>query len=94
MGGMRKPNAFGLYDMIGNKLEPIWDFYGPYDPNDLIDPKGPDKAGWVRPGQKKLLKCRQLRSFSTWWGDTRSARRIGYPHGAIKIGLRIVTKGK
>ncbi len=42
--GVYPPNAFGLYDMAGNVMEWVQDFYGRnyYDGSPLEDPKGPD----------------------------------------------------
>lgn len=38
--GLKAPNAWGLYDMLGNVEEAVWDFYAPYA-GDAIDPVGP-----------------------------------------------------
>ena len=41
--GRLKPNAWALYDMLGNAYEYCSDFFvvQPYDPADAVDPKGP-----------------------------------------------------
>ncbi len=38
--GLKEPNAFGLYDMLGNLSEWCWDYYGEYNEDPIIDPKG------------------------------------------------------
>ncbi len=42
--GTRAPNAWGVYDMLGNVFEWVWDFHGPYaavKKGALVDPRGP-----------------------------------------------------
>ena len=39
--GSFKPNARGLYDMIGNALEWCSDYYNEYPAGEAVDPKGP-----------------------------------------------------
>ena len=39
MGG-KKPNQWGLHDMLGNLGELVWDAYAPYPSGAVVDPKG------------------------------------------------------
>jgi formylglycine-generating enzyme required for sulfatase activity len=39
--GQKAPNAFGLYDMLGNVVQWCQDFFGPYSADDQTDPQGP-----------------------------------------------------
>jgi formylglycine-generating enzyme required for sulfatase activity len=41
--GAYKPNAWGLYDMLGNVQEWCLDWYDMFTDNEVTDPKGPEK---------------------------------------------------
>lgn len=47
--GQKEPNAWGLFDMIGNVAEFVWDWDSgiPYTINDTLDPRGP-ATGYYR----------------------------------------------
>jgi len=39
--GEKIPNFWGLYDMLGNVYEAVWDWYEMTYPESVIDPEGP-----------------------------------------------------
>ena len=46
----KQPNAFCVYDMLGNVREWVADWYGPYHAADAFDPQGP-RTGQFRVGR-------------------------------------------
>jgi serine/threonine protein kinase/formylglycine-generating enzyme required for sulfatase activity len=77
--GLKKPNAFGLFDMHGNVREWCWDVYGPYGGAEPVtDPRGPSGTG------NKVLRGRS-------WGlpreFARSAAREQHTAGKRNRGL-------
>lgn len=48
--GQKEPNAFGLYDMIGNTWEWVHDWKGTYPGGAVTDPTGP------RTGQRRVVR--------------------------------------
>jgi formylglycine-generating enzyme required for sulfatase activity len=43
--GQKQPNAWGLYDMIGNVCQWTMDWWGAYSGGGQIDPEGPGASG-------------------------------------------------
>jgi formylglycine-generating enzyme required for sulfatase activity len=78
----KKPNAWGLYDMLGNVQEWCQDWFGPYPDDEVVDPKGPKKGSY-----------RVMRG-GVWYSparDVRCASRFGSPpHYRFRyIGFRL-----
>lgn len=83
--GLKKPNAWGLYDVYGNVWEWVQDFYSEdyYHTNESIDPKGPSH------GDQHVVRGGSWHITSDAW---RSTNRKGYDsdYRGISIGIRLV----
>jgi len=82
----KKPNAWGLYDMLGNVQEWCQDWFGVYPDDEVVNPKGPKKGSY-----------RVMRG-GAWYSPARDARcasRFGSPphyrfqHIGFRLGMTL-----
>lgn len=66
--GEKDPNDYGLYDMLGNVAEVVWDWNAEYEGDALVDPLGPDMSE----NDTKLLRGS---SATDKHSNTRAAKR-------------------
>ena len=81
--GKKRPNAWGLYDMLGNVWEWVYDWVGNYPSGSVTDPTGPPSGGY-----------RAMRGGS-WNGDAKFCRAANRAYNTQKyrydnLGFRLV----
>lgn len=86
--GQKAPNEWGLYDMIGNVAEFVWDWSNgsPYAPSDTLDPRGPAYG--------TLRRVRGGSFLDGAFHNRASARLVALPptRGSRMVGFRIVRR--
>ena len=73
----RQPNPNGLYDVIGNASEWVWDYYAPLPSEAVTDPTGPQQ------GSSRVVRGCSYR-------DTAELCRVAAREGMAAIGRRTV----
>jgi formylglycine-generating enzyme required for sulfatase activity len=80
--GQKQPNAYGLYDMLGNVWEWCSDRYGEsyYGSSPAVDPKGPSSGRFrVQRGKSFFLDPRFINVFSRrYWGPGHRRSDTGF----------------
>ena len=80
--GQKAPNAWGLYDMLGNMGDWVADWYGPYRGGRVTDPTGPNSGKYrVYRGcwwLSDAIFCRVSCRSSEIPSDSRSIRPCGF----------------
>jgi formylglycine-generating enzyme required for sulfatase activity len=80
--GQKLPNAWGLYDMLGNVWEWVEDRYEDYQAGSLTDPVGPSSG------------VNRVRRGGSWFDSAKSCRmaaRLKHPpeYGDLSLGFRL-----
>jgi formylglycine-generating enzyme required for sulfatase activity len=94
--GKKQPNAWGLYDMLGNAREWTLDWVGPYPGGEVADPHGPKEP--VKPnlafraqrGGSWIDAKSKMRCASRNWSDPAFGSKDGFKEGTVGFRVAIV----
>ena len=92
MVGVRSPNAWGLYDVLGNVWEWVWDEYGPYQIENAVNPTGPrDPSAAQQPSDDDERVKERVSRGCSWISNARHCRLAFRGH--IDPGARTNNQG-
>lgn len=75
-----QPNAWGIYDMLGNVFEWTWDWIGPFEKHAVADPTGPPtgKNKVFRGGAYRWTKGEARHAFRNAYGPLNKVEFVGF----------------
>ena len=79
VGGL-EPNAFGIFDMLGNVFEWVWDYYDDYPGGSVTDPSGPESGDSrvIRGGSWQTLARQARAAFRANAAEDSANARTGF----------------
>jgi formylglycine-generating enzyme len=96
--GQKKPNAWGLYDMLGNAREWVFDWVGPYPGGEVVDPRGPKEpvnanlAFRVQRGGSWIDAKSKMRCAARNWGAPGYGEKDGFKEGTVGFRVAVVSE--
>jgi formylglycine-generating enzyme required for sulfatase activity len=94
----KRPNAWGLYDMLGNAREWVLDYIGPYPGGSITDPRGPQRpvqanlAFRVQRGGAWIDAKSKLRCAWRGWSDPAFGLHKGFQEGTVGFRVAVVAE--
>jgi formylglycine-generating enzyme required for sulfatase activity len=95
---LKKPNALGLFDMLGNAREWTLDWIGPYPGGEVTDPRGPSRpvkpnyAFRVQRGGAWIDPTSRLRCAARNWSDPSFGSQTGFKEGTVGFRVAVVSE--